>query len=303
MPFTPTNVGDVTPRTGRDIWNANDQGIATVANGAEAGVATANTNLNNHKTSADHDGRYYTEAEIDAAFATHRGSGDHDTRYYTEAEVNNLIGALVSLSGNQNVDGLKTFLQTITIKNANGIEFRDTNGSMLGAIRCASLAGSPVTRLEVDEGGLVRFMECIAGNGKVFFDRPIEVNGERLATEDFVIRVAQSGHRTLGGQTNFIQGPNGSSYTIVEGGENQVFCIPNGLRVINMQAVGIANGLIVFNENFDSLVDNRAVMAKVAVGSTTVTLSIHTADEAVLASQIYAQQPVGARYSVTLTLA
>lgn len=38
-------------------------------------------NLTTHKTSSDHDGRYYTEAELN--------SGQLDNRYYTETELNN----------------------------------------------------------------------------------------------------------------------------------------------------------------------------------------------------------------------
>lgn len=77
------------------------------------------TDLNRHKTSADHDSRYYTESEIDTkvttinntitsntnnlqtqintnktnittnttAISSHRTSADHDSRYYTESEV------------------------------------------------------------------------------------------------------------------------------------------------------------------------------------------------------------------------
>lgn len=66
-----------------------------------------------HKASGDHDGRYYTETEMDtklstkassshthddryftetevnAKFNSHKSSGDHDGRYYTEAEIDN----------------------------------------------------------------------------------------------------------------------------------------------------------------------------------------------------------------------
>lgn len=72
-------------------------------------IGTANANLTTHKTSADHDSRYYTEAEIDAKITTlntadttnannlttHKTSTDHDTRYrlitdsYTKTEANN----------------------------------------------------------------------------------------------------------------------------------------------------------------------------------------------------------------------
>lgn len=49
-------------------------------------AATVQANLETHKTSSDHDGRYYTETELN--------NGQLDTRYYTEAEVNALLAAV-----------------------------------------------------------------------------------------------------------------------------------------------------------------------------------------------------------------
>ena len=70
-----------TPNAGRVKWNNNDTELQTA--------------ITAHKTSSDHDSRYYTEAEADARFApigeplliVHKTSSDHDSRYYTEAEV------------------------------------------------------------------------------------------------------------------------------------------------------------------------------------------------------------------------
>jgi hypothetical protein len=70
-------------------------------------AALANA-LTTHKTSADHDGRYYTETEIDGkitvlnnadtantnALTTHKASADHDGRYYTETEIDSKITTL-----------------------------------------------------------------------------------------------------------------------------------------------------------------------------------------------------------------
>lgn len=55
-------------------------------------INASNNNLNTHKASSDHDGRYYTETEVNnlmtgKAAASHT----HDDRYYTEAEVNSKI--------------------------------------------------------------------------------------------------------------------------------------------------------------------------------------------------------------------
>lgn len=51
--------------------------------GLQNGIDESNTNLTNHKTSGDHDTRYYQKIQLD--------NGALDNRYYTEAEVNNLL--------------------------------------------------------------------------------------------------------------------------------------------------------------------------------------------------------------------
>lgn len=87
MPIEAVQSSD-TPNAGRVKWNNSDTSLQTEIDAAEAA-------LNTHKSSADHDGRYYTEAEADARFApideplltVHKSSADHDGRYYTEAEV------------------------------------------------------------------------------------------------------------------------------------------------------------------------------------------------------------------------
>ena len=75
--------------------------ITTTAAGLQNQINADVTALLNHKVSNDHDGRYYTEEEVDAfladvqadavadalALATHKTSMDHDGRYYTEEEV------------------------------------------------------------------------------------------------------------------------------------------------------------------------------------------------------------------------
>lgn len=40
-------------------------------------------------SSHTHDDRYYTETEVNAKFNSHKGSADHDSRYYTEMEIDN----------------------------------------------------------------------------------------------------------------------------------------------------------------------------------------------------------------------
>ncbi|AHF08562.1 hypothetical protein [Desulfitobacterium metallireducens] len=96
-------VESITGLTGNDVQ--------TLLSALKTLVDTYNTNQTNalttHKTSTDHDGRYYTEAEIDSKITTlnsadstnasnlntHKTSVDHDGRYYTETELGATTGA------------------------------------------------------------------------------------------------------------------------------------------------------------------------------------------------------------------
>lgn len=59
-----------------------------VSGGSPPVITNPGPDLDAHKVSSDHDGRYYTETELDA--------GQLDTRYYTEAEVDALLASMVS---------------------------------------------------------------------------------------------------------------------------------------------------------------------------------------------------------------
>lgn len=111
---------------------------------------TADINaLNTHKSSDDHDGRYYTEVEVNALFAalegvghtnqtvkgnadgiasnaiaitaldnaltTHKSSTDHDARYYTKAQIDAADANFVDKTTNQSIAGHKTFTGKVTI--------------------------------------------------------------------------------------------------------------------------------------------------------------------------------------------
>ncbi len=55
--------------------------------------------LATHKSSADHDGRYYTETEMDTKLGGKANSSHtHDDRYYTESEMNTKLDAKVSVA-------------------------------------------------------------------------------------------------------------------------------------------------------------------------------------------------------------
>lgn len=63
--------------------------VSGVSTGTGAPAPTINNppaDLTAHKTSGDHDGRYYTKIQLN--------NGQLDTRYYTEAEVDAIIAAL-----------------------------------------------------------------------------------------------------------------------------------------------------------------------------------------------------------------
>lgn len=91
----------------KSIQEALDAAIGTKASQSELNVLSGD--LTKHKTSTDHDGRYYTEAEIDDKVGTlnsnltnHKASGDHDGRYYTETEINNLLKDKINTSASCN---------------------------------------------------------------------------------------------------------------------------------------------------------------------------------------------------------
>ncbi len=66
-------------------------------------IDSLNTALAGHKTSGDHDGRYYTEGEVNNLLAGKSATGHvHDERYYTEAEVNNLLAGKLSTTASCN---------------------------------------------------------------------------------------------------------------------------------------------------------------------------------------------------------
>lgn len=55
--------------------------------------------LTNHKTSGDHDSRYYTESEIDSKLGGKSNTGHtHDDRYYTESEMDTKLGGKANSS-------------------------------------------------------------------------------------------------------------------------------------------------------------------------------------------------------------
>ena len=81
--------------------NETVNGLDARVDTAETNISTNASNLTTHKSSTDHDSRYYTEAELD--------SGQLDNRYFTETEILEKVdmtnGALASINGLYNAGG------------------------------------------------------------------------------------------------------------------------------------------------------------------------------------------------------
>jgi len=78
------------------VWSS--EKVATISGALSAEI---DADMSTHQSSADHDGRYYTETELDSGqldnqyyTETELDGGQLDDRYYTEAEVDTISGAL-----------------------------------------------------------------------------------------------------------------------------------------------------------------------------------------------------------------
>lgn len=113
--------------------------------------STQDTALATHKTSVDHDTRYYTETELNA--------GQLDDRYYTESEISASIGA--GLMGATPPSGLTGSTVQALINSLKAAIDQTALGQIpdrslpaikiaLGAITAAELAFDPATQAELD---------------------------------------------------------------------------------------------------------------------------------------------------------
>lgn len=83
---------------------------------AIAALQSADTKLNGdiatHKTSSDHDGRYYTETEVDNLLNGKAPlNHNHDNRYYTETEINEKLRNIIYLKPYTNNGGNTAFTE------------------------------------------------------------------------------------------------------------------------------------------------------------------------------------------------
>ena len=93
---------------------------------AIAALQSADTKLNEdiatHKTSSDHDGRYYTETEVDNLLSEKASSNhNHDSRYYTESEIDSKLSQKANINGGNTFGGNNVFNNQVAIKGSVGI--------------------------------------------------------------------------------------------------------------------------------------------------------------------------------------
>jgi hypothetical protein len=85
-----------------DINNIKDYIIGELVPDINSKDTAQTEALNTHKSSGDHDGRYYQKTEVDdkdnviyyeldGKITTHQSSGDHDGRYFTKAELSSTV--------------------------------------------------------------------------------------------------------------------------------------------------------------------------------------------------------------------
>lgn len=175
-----------TPNQGRLKWNANDAEL-------DGKVNTQAAALVSHKSSSDHDGRYYTESEVDARDAE------------IQADVDALDSAAVKLSGAQSVSGEKTLTDNLKIKKATPIINIFGSAETLRARLLGAESGADgIIALQIDHSANVGSEEwhTIFSASKKdllveFPDRDLYAKGEKLATEKYVQERVKTGNFVL----------------------------------------------------------------------------------------------------------
>lgn len=95
-----------------------DQAIAAL----QSADTKLNEDISNHKSSADHDGRYYTETEVNNLLSQKAASNhNHDSRYYTESEIDTKLNGKANINGGNTFGGNNIFNNQVTIKGEVGV--------------------------------------------------------------------------------------------------------------------------------------------------------------------------------------
>jgi hypothetical protein len=171
--------GTDTPNQGRNKWNTNDTNL-----NAELGAVSAA--LTAHKTSADHDGRYSTEDEVDAKDAViqtnlnnHKASADHD-------------GSYVKKAGAETIAGAKTFSESVKIvKATNTADCDITANTAQVRVRANAYTDYKALSIELNKNTIADpswdFVLFAASNDeRLICSRDVYAKGKKLATEEYV---------------------------------------------------------------------------------------------------------------------
>lgn len=235
MPVTITEVPSSAARnTGRTTWNANDVSLKEGINALELsfdahqsaghpGVHPTVTDLNTHKTSADHDGRYYTESEIDA-----------------------LIANMVKLTTDQTIDGIKTFLKNIILKKAvPAVEFQNASAEELAKLSADKDGSGNITvTLQQWLAGAYKDIMKATNLGFVNFPRGAGMNDRRFATEEYVQARVKSGTIFVSGVNTEAVGEGESKMVKDSDGIATDFIIPDSSRIIELKILQRGSAVI-----------------------------------------------------------
>lgn len=110
-----------TPLTDGVMSKADKSKLDMLTEAAEYDYATAMSALTTHKSSADHDGRYYTESEVDTLLTPLTSHKDNSTIHVTTTDKNNWNGAVSDLANV--VSGATTVPNADKLDNMHAVDF------------------------------------------------------------------------------------------------------------------------------------------------------------------------------------
>lgn len=208
----------------RVTHNANDVALDVEVEAATAAIAA-------HKASGntDHDGRYSKITDLD----THKTSTDHDGRYYTETEIDALA---VKLTGDQDVDGVKSFLDPLVIKNgAAGVELKTAAGAPVAKFIGVVAGADTMVALyaySAEQAQYVQMMRAYPDDESADFPFvDLYCRGKRLATIDEVQERVRTGYFSLNMSHSVATSANAETRF------PQVMTIPAGARLVSADFV------------------------------------------------------------------
>lgn len=201
-----------TPNTGRNIWNTNDTNLnADVA--AQAAALTA------HKTASDHDGRYYTESEINTI--------ENDLRN----TIQTLDEEAVKITGAQTIAGKKTLSDDLQVKKAApSVEVFNADESLKTRLYGYDSGSDRIITLQMEKtpGNYENLLMAKKGASLLDCpDRDIYAKGKKLATEEYVQDRLKTGNFVLNAH-EMITGlsSTGDRYFHSYGGGDLLFALP-----------------------------------------------------------------------------